>query len=57
MNHIKLSDDVIKYENEIKEIAEYYYNKEKNNDILCEKIKNLPENMIKVINEFMYYKI
>lgn len=38
LNHIKLSDDIIKHENEIKKIAEEYYNG--NTNLILDKLPN-----------------
>jgi UDP-N-acetylglucosamine acyltransferase len=48
LNNIKLSDDIKKHENELKKIAEEYYNGNKNINL-----NNLPENIINNIKIFL----
>lgn len=51
LNHIKLTDDIIKYEKELKKIAEKYYSKEKileeDINIFSDEIKNILKIFIK----------
>jgi UDP-N-acetylglucosamine acyltransferase len=48
LNNIKLSDDIKKHENELKKIAEEYYNGNKNINL-----NNLPENIITDLKVFL----
>jgi len=53
LNKIKFSNDIIKYENQLKEISDYFYDKERNNDIFLDKINNLPNNIKIILHYFL----